>query len=354
VPDPSQPIRVELDVSYPVPIKSGIGTYTAALAEELTTSPDVELTLLTRLGQVDDPRLAGIPQRKRRLLDQLRVPAGTTRLVPHQLRPPPLSGSTIVTVLDLIHLGAWSSAPKRLAQRALLRLFKRANISVVTISHATRSRLLSEGFDPHRVRVCQPTLPASGRQSAVGHGPPACGGGGFVYVGNLRKHKGVATLVAAHAQLASTTGLPLHIVTTDSDDIIRVLAAAYPDDLRSSLCVHRAAPDEERDALLRYAIACVAPSYEEGYGYSIVESAATGTPVIASLIAAHLETGLGRDVTYFAAGDVDGLFDAMSAQSTSTRATHVSPDDQRRVIQERIGIASVIRGFGPRDRPKTS
>jgi glycosyltransferase involved in cell wall biosynthesis len=144
----------------------------------------------------------------------------------------------------------------------------------------------------------------------------------------------------------------LHLVTSDDEAATRSLADAYSDATRATLCIHRAASDEERDSLLQHALACVAPSLEEGYGYSIVEASLNGAPVIASLIPAHLETGLGRDVTYFSPGDVQGLLGELTAKSTSTRRrAPVGLNDQVESIQRRTGIATIVQLASEQRKP---
>jgi glycosyltransferase involved in cell wall biosynthesis len=337
------PLRVELDVTYRAPEMSGIATYTRALAEELATAAGVDLVV--RIDRrVPQTLAAGLQTKRLRFWGRLVVRPGWVRLVPHQMRPPALFGATVVTVHDLIHLGPWASLPKRAAFRLLLRLFRRSNVRVLAVSHATRSRLISVGFDPRHVAVCQSTRPA-GARSPNSLRAPRCGGGGFAYVGNLRPHKGVDVLVQAHARLVDRSpGPSLHIVTSAGDDEIRRLRSYYSDATAQWFCVHQRGSDVERDAVLQHAVACVAPSLEEGYGYSIDEADAMGTPIIASLIPSHLENGVGRRVIFAPPGDVGALYSALrSALGTGGVPAGRIDQSQAEQLRGRTDVATTIR-----------
>jgi glycosyltransferase involved in cell wall biosynthesis len=177
--------------------------------------------------------------------------------------------------------------------------------------------------------------------------PPSCGGGGFVYVGNLRPHKGVDILVKAHAAMVDqSTGPALHIVTSADDQQIRRLREPYGMDTARWLCVHQQCSDEERDAILHYAIACVAPSLEEGYGYCIDEADAVGTPTIASLIPPHLENGAGRKVTFTPPGDVAALRAALRStlRAGGIQASRIA-EAQAEQLRGRTDASTVILGL---------
>ena len=336
-------MKVEIDVRYQINKRSGITTYTMALAEELADTDGVRLILRTGTDFID-PGFPDVPKKRMRWWDNLLVRPGWVRLVPHQMRPPPLFGQSVITIHDLIYLAAWSPFCKRTLFKCLLQLFRWRGVGIIAVSHATRSRLITAGFDPARVIVCQSSRPRSavGSQELPLPAPP-CGGGGIVYVGNLRPHKDVTTLIGAHiAILKDHDEVMLHIVTSGSDDEVAKLCAHYKGSERN-LCVHRGVSDTERDSVIRSGKVCVAPSLEEGFGYSIDEALAQGTPVIASFILPHIENGLGRGVVFFPPGDASALQSALSDVLAGAPVMTEPAPLSIRQLQRRVNSYSAVR-----------
>ncbi len=75
--------------------------------------------------------------------------------------------------------------------------------------------------------------------------------------------------------------------------------------------------DLELPALYRQATASVAPSFYEGFGMTILESMACGTPVVAASNPAYREVG-GSDALYFDPYDVDELAETIVRITQST------------------------------------
>jgi len=73
--------------------------------------------------------------------------------------------------------------------------------------------------------------------------------------------------------------------------------------------------DDELPGLYRHATALVAPSLYEGFGMTLLESLACGTPVAASRTDAHLEVG-GDAIMYFDSGAVAAIARALDRIST--------------------------------------
>ncbi|MBV0914164.1 glycosyltransferase family 4 protein [Anianabacter salinae] len=133
----------------------------------------------------------------------------------------------------------------------------------------------------------------------------------FMYLGRLKREKGVMVLVEAFAQLAPRyPNLRLLIVGPDEDglgDTIRSVLSETAD--RLVLLPFTATPESEMittDVL-------VLPSFREGFGVVIIEAAALGLPSIGSRIygisdaIVEGETGL-----MYPSGDAGGLKEAMA------------------------------------------
>lgn len=134
-------------------------------------------------------------------------------------------------------------------------------------------------------------------------GPGAGAGGYALFVGRLSPEKGIRVLVEAWGQVG--TRLPLKIV---GDGPLAPLAADAAARIPGVEWLGRR-PPEAVYALMQDAACLVFPSeWYEGLPRTIVESFATGTPVVASDLGAmsrlvvHGENGL-----HFAPGDAEGL-----------------------------------------------
>jgi glycosyltransferase involved in cell wall biosynthesis len=122
----------------------------------------------------------------------------------------------------------------------------------------------------------------------------------FLYVGDAEPRKDVPTLLAAHARYRSRTADPLPLVLAGS---------AYAVD--SGVRVVDRPSREELAALHRDAAALVHPSRHEGFGLTVLEALAAGTPVIAADTPAIREVA-GDAARLVPAGDVDALAAALA------------------------------------------
>ena len=128
----------------------------------------------------------------------------------------------------------------------------------------------------------------------------------FVFVGRLKRDKGVVDLAQAFARVAAETNAYLVLVGPDEEALTGTVRSAAGANLR--LVGMTEAPE-------RYMAAgdvfCL-PSYREGFGAVIIEAAAAGLPAIGSRIYG-ITDAIGDGVTgiLVAAADVEGLADAM-------------------------------------------
>jgi glycosyltransferase involved in cell wall biosynthesis len=164
------------------------------------------------------------------------------------------------------------------AERPLPRAYRRAAFHA--ISESTRDDLVARGVAPGRVRVIHPGVDAAhyapdpaGRRTAV----PS-----FLYVGRLKRYKGIGLAIQALAlSRRQRPDLRLHIAGTgDHRPELERLAASLG--VADAVTFHGFVSDAEKLALLRAAWANVFPSPKEGWGITIVEAAACGTPSLAS------------------------------------------------------------------------
>ncbi|HEU5303543.1 MAG TPA: glycosyltransferase family 4 protein [Gemmatimonadales bacterium] len=164
------------------------------------------------------------------------------------------------------------------AERPLPWAYRRAGFHA--ISESTRDDLVSRGVPSDRVRVIHPGVDSRhfrpgppGRRSAV----PT-----FLYVGRLKRYKGISFAIQALALARSSRpDLQLEIAGTgDYRPDLERLAARLG--VGHAVTFHGFVSEERKIDLMRRAWAHVFPSPKEGWGITVVEAAACGTPSLAS------------------------------------------------------------------------
>lgn len=179
---------------------------------------------------------------------------------------------------DVFDEASWPvAATVWLAERPLARAYRRAGFHA--ISESTRDDLVARGVPRERVRVIHPgvdsahyTPDGSGRTS-----PPS-----FLYIGRLKRYKGVDVALRALA-IARTSRPDLRLDIAGRGDYraeLERLAASLG--VTGAVTFHGFVTEAEKLELLRRTWANVFPSPKEGWGITVVEAAACGTPSLAS------------------------------------------------------------------------
>jgi len=174
------------------------------------------------------------------------------------------------------------------------------------ISESTRDDLVRRGVARERVRVIHPGVDSArftpGAPGARGTVPR------FLYVGRLKRYKGIGLAIRALA--AARRKMPemrLDIAGTgDHQPELERLAAGLGQ--AGAVTFHGFVSEAEKVSLLRGAWANVFPSPKEGWGITVIEAAACGTPSLAS-DSPGLRDSVRHEETGFLVphGDVDAL-----------------------------------------------
>lgn len=180
-----------------------------------------------------------------------------------------------------------------MAERPLARAYRRAAFHA--ISESTRDDLVARGVRAERIRVVHPGV--DGERFCPSPAEPRAAEPRFLYVGRLKRYKGIDLAIEALAVARrSRPDLRLDIAGTgDHRPALERLAAARG--LDSAVTFHGFVSEARKISLLRGAWANVFPSPKEGWGITVVEAAACGTPSLASDSPGlrdsvrHMETG---------------------------------------------------------------
>jgi glycosyltransferase involved in cell wall biosynthesis len=208
------------------------------------------------------------------------------------------------------------------AERLVPRCYRRAAFQA--ISESTRDDLVARGIPRERVEVIHPGIdvdrytpgPALDRAD-----PPS-----FLYVGRLRRYKGVDVAVRALALARRVRPeLSLDIAGT-GDDRGRLEAIARELGQAAAVRFHGFVEESTKVRLLRSTWANLFPSPKEGWGMTVMEAAACGTPSIAS--------------------DSPGLRDSVRDGHTGFLVPHGDADALARRMLDLVGHPELVRRLG--------
>ena len=302
---------------------TGVGRYTTGLARALARIEDVELILVTAVGE-EPPVVAAesIAAFKhpfalagaRELARIAREIAPDVTHCAHFPTPIPAPHPLVVTMHDLTPLvvsGIMPSAAKRAAYRWWNRRAVRVADRIITDATFTvgeiervfpraagRVTAIPLGVDDF---ACGPTgpLPASLRTLAE---TPS-----LLSMGSTRGHKDLPTLLSAFVTIAPEyPQLQLLLVGADEPGYVqRTLAGAAPEVVKRVAFTGRLDDDALR-TLMAGAMVFAFPSRYEGFGLPPLEAMAMGTPALVAR-AASLPEVVGDAALTFAPGDAESL-----------------------------------------------
>lgn len=225
---------------------------------------------------------------------------------PHYTLPVMLRCPSLLTIHDLIHFKFRENFPAwkvKAAEVVIKRAVSRADV-VVTVSETSKQDILE--FLPNaegKIEVLYNRLeedwfgPAPGLDlSAMGIGRDY-----LLYVGNFKKHKGVATLMEAYSRIQDPPPLVLAGRTGEIDSDLNDRIQSLP---RVRLLGHADRPLLHQ--LYSQAMLFVMPSLYEGFGYPPLEAMSVGTPVLSS-DAPALQEVLAAGVEFFERGSAESL-----------------------------------------------
>lgn len=164
------------------------------------------------------------------------------------------------------------------AERLIPRMYRRAWFHA--ISRSTRDDLAARGIPSERVEVIYPGVDAT--RYSPDPGTPRARTPTFLYVGRLKRYKGVEIALQALAEVRRQ-GMAAELeIAGQGDDRPRLERRARELGLEGAARFLGYVTEDEKLRRLRAAWATVFPSPKEGWGLTNVEAAACGTPALAS------------------------------------------------------------------------
>jgi len=192
-------------------------------------------------------------------------------------------------------------------ERLVPRVFRRSQL--VVISESTRDDLIRRGVEPAKIEVHHPGI----RWPEVEPLPLSSRGRRIAYVGRLERYKNVDVLLRALALLVPRFPDAELAVVGQGADRERLERLAGELGVAARVRFTGFVDDAERDRLLASSRVCVCASAKEGWGLTVIESSALGTPNVAS--------------------DAPGLRDSVRDGETG----FLAPLGNERAFAERIG-----------------
>jgi len=193
-----------------------------------------------------------------------------------------------------------------LAERGLATVYRSSLF--VAISESSRDDLVTRGIAPERIRLSHPGIRRPERKVQP-EAPRPCR---ITYLGRLERYKRVDVLLEAAAALVDRFPELEIVVIGRGPERLRLEQQAGALGLAHRVCFTGFVEDAERDALLAETRTCVFASEKEGWGLTVIEANALGTPVVASDVPGlrdsirHEQTGL-----LVPAGEVSAFVEAL-------------------------------------------
>lgn len=187
---------------------------------------------------------------------------------------------------------------------------------IITPSEFSKSRILHHFSTDKKIIVCYNGLNEKVNRFIQSNKRKSSSGDYIVFVGNIKKHKGLETLIQAF-ELAKQKGLKKRLLIIGSRDNFKTSETLDFDTLDESIVFTGRLDDEELFMTLQNADALIQPSLYEGFGIPPLEAMTLGTPAIISDIPVFKEIYHDFPVRFFKAGNIDDLADALLSDYTT-------------------------------------
>lgn len=301
--------------------QSGIGTFIENVVPHMVATPDADFVLVGDKAQLADyagrenctvvecthdsfspKELLRFPVKAVNTCDVFYTPNFN---IPMGIRIPIYCTIHDIVFFDTEHFGSTlhHAALKWYVRRAL-RIAK----GVFTVSQFSRQRIQDYFHTQRDIQVLCNGLSQELLEYKASH-PVVQQRAGIVYLGNIKRNKGIHILWQAYQKLMDEGGNvpPLTIIgrfdfRTKDDEILQTVLAN-----KDKVRLVTDATNQQVYDILAQAACLVSPSLYEGFGIPPLEAMSLGTPVILSDIPVYQEIYGNYPVTFFEAGNADEL-----------------------------------------------
>lgn len=301
--------------------QSGIGTFIENVVPHMVATPDAEFVLVGDKAQLADyagrenctvvectygsfspKELLRFPVKEVNTCDVFYTPNFN---IPMGIRIPIYCTIHDIVFFDTEHFG---STLHRAALKWYVRRALRIAKGVFTVSQFSRQRIQDYFHTQRDIQVLCNGLSQELLEYKASH-PVVQQRAGIVYLGNIKRYKGIHILWQAYQKLMDEGGNvpPLTIIgrfdfRTKDDEILQTVLAN-----KDKVRLVTDATNQQVYDILAHAVCLVSPSLYEGFGIPPLEAMSLGTPVILSDIPVYQEIYGKYPVTFFEAGNADEL-----------------------------------------------
>lgn len=301
--------------------QSGIGTFIENVVPHMVATPDAEFVLVGDKAQLADyagrenctvvectydsfspKELLRFPVKAVNTCDVFYTPNFN---IPMGIRIPIYCTIHDIVFFDTEHFG---STLHRAALKWYVRRALRIAKGVFTVSQFSRQRIQDYFHTQRDIQVLCNGLSQELLEYKASH-PVVQQRAGIVYLGNIKRYKGIHILWHAYQKLMDEGGNvpPLTIIgrfdfRTKDDEILQTVLAN-----KDKVRLVTDATNQQVYDILAQAACLVSPSLYEGFGIPPLEAMSLGTPVILSDIPVYQEIYGNYPVTFFEAGNADEL-----------------------------------------------
>ena len=301
--------------------QSGIGTFIENVVPHMVATPDADFVLVGDKAQLADyagrenctvvectydsfspKELLRFPVKAVNTCDVFYTPNFN---IPMGIRIPIYCTIHDIVFFDTGHFG---STLHRTALKWYVRRALRIAKGVFTVSQFSRQRIQDYFHTQRDIQVLCNGLSQELLEYKASH-PVVQQRAGIVYLGNIKRNKGIHILWQAYQKLMDEGGNvpPLTIIgrfdfRTKDDEILQTVLAN-----KDKVRLVTDATNQQVYDILAHAACLVSPSLYEGFGIPPLEAMSLGTPVILSDIPVYQEIYGHYPVTFFKAGNADEL-----------------------------------------------
>lgn len=152
------------------------------------------------------------------------------------------------------------------------------NTNVMTISESSKEELIKAGLGGKKIGIVYPAIDQTQyKTSNIKSEIPL-----VVHIGRLKKYKSVDVLLHAFSILAKDVPAARLVIAGTGDYAPELKMLAKKLNIDDKVDFRGFISDEEKINLLQKAWVSANPSYKEGWGITVIEANACGTPVVAS------------------------------------------------------------------------